>query len=177
MRYKNELNIFTYGYRPLTYWKNWFTNIGQFFRNIKFAFQRAYRGYADCDAWAVDVYLSNLIPEMLLHLAKNGCSYPTAFQNREEWEVTLEEISEHFHNTLEWKEDIPTQKAVMDAFDKMNSYRIYDNSEIKKYTDEDAYMDAQSTWLELEQKARAFQEDEKNLALDMLKIFYFDMWD
>ena len=53
---KNKLNLFTYGYYPGTP----FQNIKQFFRNIKFCFQRCIKGYCDKDVWDMDIYLTYL---------------------------------------------------------------------------------------------------------------------
>ena len=36
-----------------------------FLRCIKWSRQRVFRGYADCDIWAMDSYLQRLIPDML----------------------------------------------------------------------------------------------------------------
>lgn len=52
------MNILKFGYSPWKYPSNWFENIRQFFRNIKFAYQRVTRGYADPDIWDFDSYLS-----------------------------------------------------------------------------------------------------------------------
>jgi len=93
----NDLNVFTYGYLSLTYWKNWFRNIKQFFRNIKYAWQRATKGYCDQDVWNLDNYLICLTRDSINHLAHNSWGYPgddtpegKTFEN---WKNYLEKIS------------------------------------------------------------------------------------
>ena len=46
-------------------------NIGTFFRHIKWARQRARRGFSDMDVWDVDVYLNDVIPGMLEKLLRD----------------------------------------------------------------------------------------------------------
>jgi hypothetical protein len=59
------------------YLPNWLGNIKYNFKWIKWSWQRAFRGYADCDCWSVDGYLSVIIPDMLRHLKKYSHGIPT----------------------------------------------------------------------------------------------------
>lgn len=182
MKYKNNLNVFTYGYLPIKFPQNWWKNIKQFFRNIKYAFQRATKGYSDYDRWSIDIYLAYLLPAMLLDMKENTVGYPAleGLSSPEEWDKILEEMAEHFHNTLCWDESIPINKQIMEAYDKMDAHILTPEkifSEDCEYDDKEAYRQDQKIWLELENKGSQFREDEKNLACDMLKTWFFNLWD
>ena len=72
-----------------------------FFRQIKWFFQRGTRGWADCDAWDAYTYLADLIPAMMKELKKgSGCPSPFFNDMAEtgenpciEWHKVLDEIS------------------------------------------------------------------------------------
>jgi hypothetical protein len=53
--------------------------------------QRATRGWADCDTWDIDGYLTRVLPPMLTYLADHGCSYPSfpPFETPEKWSEHL----------------------------------------------------------------------------------------
>lgn len=94
------MNILKFGYFPWKYPSNWFRNFKQFFKNIKFAYQRITRGYADCDIWSFDVYLAEIISKGTSQLARTTHSYPTDM-TPVEWENYLTTISEIFNRYLE----------------------------------------------------------------------------
>lgn len=62
----SELNVFKNGYHN---WKCPIYNIKQFFRNCKYAWQRATKGYSDWDIWDLDTYYSDLISNSMLQFA------------------------------------------------------------------------------------------------------------
>lgn len=77
------MNIFKFGifsYKP----RWWFFNIKQFFKNIKYAWQRATRGFSDPDCWEFDSYLSHIISGGLKTLDKKTKRVPlrTVFSTR-----------------------------------------------------------------------------------------------
>ena len=61
-------NVFKQYYCPWRYPSNWIKNIRLFFRRYKWAYQRAKRGYADCDIWNFDSYLEKIISKGLREL-------------------------------------------------------------------------------------------------------------
>lgn len=67
----------------------------QFFRSLKWAYQRATRGYADCDVWDIDLWFLSIIPSMLRDLESYGNSYPTG-KTPTEWRATLREMARCF---------------------------------------------------------------------------------
>ncbi len=46
-------------------------------RTVKDTFDRGWKGYAACDTWDTDSYLSELIPNMLEHMLKYNHGWPT----------------------------------------------------------------------------------------------------
>lgn len=117
------MNILKFGYSPWRYPSNWFRNIRQFFRNIKYAYQRITRGYADADTWNFDNYLSKIIANGTRHLANTTHSYPVQLQSGREinepevWTEYLLEMANYFEmaNKLEWdftKNDEQVEEAL-----------------------------------------------------------------
>lgn len=80
-------------------------------REIKWKFQRMNRGWAECDTWNLDSYLSKLIPEAITHLKNEAHGYPSSFAGEspedhinddwkprvEKWNHILDEICDGFH--------------------------------------------------------------------------------
>ena len=61
--------------------------VGDFFRSIKWAWQRATKGYCDLDAYGVGDWFLNTLPDMLESIKNNRVSFPS---------VLLEEGMEHY---------------------------------------------------------------------------------
>ena len=62
----SDLNIFKKGYHN---WKCPIYNIKQFFRNCKYAWQRATKGYSDWDIWDLGTYYSDIISNSMAQFA------------------------------------------------------------------------------------------------------------
>lgn len=92
----NEYFKYTAPYRWFYSPKTFFGNIEYFFRWIKWTCQRAFRGYADCDTWGFDDYLSEVISNGLKHLKKYTHGHPCAFNSQKEWEVALQTMIDGF---------------------------------------------------------------------------------
>lgn len=74
-------------------------NIQEFFREIKYFFQRGRRGYSDRDLWDINEYLATIIPPMMRYLKENGTGCPAELiknNSREKWEEILEDIARGF---------------------------------------------------------------------------------
>jgi len=192
-RNEKELNIFKYDYLPWSYCKNWFKNIHQFFRNIKWAWQRATKGYSDRDTWNLDCYYLQLFYHTLKHLAKYTHGYPGVGEfsddqgGYEAWQKYLSDMADHFENAQEWNPEIKINSEIDDLWENMESYvsscyfkelddKHYSTLEYE-YTDEDAYNKAKDKWLSKEMNAYEYREAEKNIAFDMMKEYFFHLWD
>lgn len=67
------------------YWAvyRFFVSLRRFPKEVKWHWQRAFRGWADCDVWDMNGYLTQLIPGMLRHLKAHSTGYPMHFQGME----------------------------------------------------------------------------------------------
>ena len=162
---KSDLDIMKFGissHAP----KFWFSNLKQFFRNLKFARQRIKRGYADCDTWEMDAFLSVLISEMLIDLSQNshGCPYG---KDEEGWK----------------------QELLNAAFDLYDACYDSDESldELDNLLDGIAIAKAVGAQGEIEQYRKEYcenllqnenlREQSKDRALDWLKANWYNLWD
>ena len=68
------------------------------FREIKWFFQRGYRGWADCDIWSFDTYLSKVIYSGLIRLKEKQNILPTLHSGiteedaQKEWDFIMNEV-------------------------------------------------------------------------------------
>lgn len=63
---------------------------------IKWAFQRAKRGYSDCDIWGLDGYLIDILINGISQLKNNLCGYPASMNSIKEWEEVLDKMIDGF---------------------------------------------------------------------------------
>jgi hypothetical protein len=73
------LNSIRSGYRIGTshWFKHWFS-FHTYWNFVVFFWQRATRGWADCDTWSLDYYLNSWMPDALRHLKKHKHGVPMA---------------------------------------------------------------------------------------------------
>lgn len=129
----NKLNVFKYGY--IRSFRFIFHNIWQFFRNLKYAWQRATKGYCDCDRWDLDQFYSRLFYNSLSEFAERTNSYYDANgMTYKDWQNTIKNMAERF-------------KAIADQ--QENSSFITPDELVK----------------------------EKDEAFELLKKWYFHLWD
>lgn len=86
--------FFTYGYDCCRF----FYRPIQFFHNLKYAWQRAIRGYCDRDIWNLDIFYSDLFYQTLNKLADDTNDYPgiEPWETPEKWEEYLREMASLF---------------------------------------------------------------------------------
>ena len=94
----NKLNVFNNYYLPMKYPINWGRNIKLFIRSIKYAFQRATKGYCDTDVWDLDKFYLHLLQSSLTELKDISHGYPKDCISPEEWKDCLNEIIQCFPN-------------------------------------------------------------------------------
>ena len=104
-------------------------SVSKIIDNIKWAWQRVFRGWDDRAVWSIDFYLSKLVPELITHLQKKGVGIPVAIFSelfspvgpyvtdvtseqenlaKEKWNSVLEEIKvgfEAYRDAMEKGED------------------------------------------------------------------------
>lgn len=97
-RTSKEMNVFKYGWMSWRHPINWWENIKLFFRQFKWAWQRATRGFADWDIWNLDSSILNYLSGTLKQLSEIACGWPgnKQFPKYEDWTSFLKEMSEKF---------------------------------------------------------------------------------
>lgn len=118
------VNVFTYfPYAKRYYILNPWFFVRQCWRNLKAAWQRATKGYADRDVWSLDDYLLALMPRMLDRLRETSHGYCATMGSEEEWFRYLNEVSTHLRNAA--------KEGDWDNLDEWNKVAAYKESEIK----------------------------------------------
>lgn len=146
-------NVFKQGYLgPFAVWHN----ISNFFRNIKYAWQRATKGYCDRDVWDLDCYYSKIISATLNDLADNRHGYPFRL-NEDEWSRLLRQAAEDFEAQL----DDPTENIFTEMW--LNGKER--NKELHQ-----AYMTEVG-------RLHRVQKRKLKSGLDFLYNYYNDLWD
>lgn len=89
-------------------------------RRLKWFYQRGKRGYADCDVWAIDSYLSRIIPPMLKQFKSVTNGYPgcEGAATPEEWDKRLDEMIEGWEaaqNVTAWTKSNETDQALFES--------------------------------------------------------------
>lgn len=123
--------------------------IRKLFRNIKFCHQRIKWGWCEQDAWNMDVWFLNVAPQMLRYLRKTSHGCPCDM-TMEQWKITL--------YTMEFL----LREADEDMCSMKNEYDVI--KQPKQY---------QKRMLEI---AR-YREDCKDKAFDMMKKYFYHLWD
>lgn len=125
------------------------------FKNLKWYWQRATRGYADCDVWSLDGYLSEIIPPVIRKL-KTGCGCPSELYDKEKvndecwkWKKILEEIAQGF-----------------EAYRGLNEMKYYVNKKTEKGYEHSVDVE----------KQKNFQE-KFDRGIELFVKYYTNLWD
>lgn len=149
--------------------------IKDFFRKIKYAYQRARYGFCERDIYNLDHYLSNVIKNSIEYLAKNHNGYPTSYANKysnddvanRKWTEDLKTIANCFHYA---QEDNVTPKF----------WDMYYKTIIKKEKSKEKSewpQDQYDEEVRKETERTKFIEHNKNKGFDLLKKNFFNLWD
>ena len=90
------MNSLSSGYRLFCkpWWRYWFSPSSYYYW-VKYKTQRANRGWADCDTWSLDYYLSQWLPDALTHLKKHTHGHHCDL-TEESWSSILDEMIRGF---------------------------------------------------------------------------------
>ena len=163
-----NINVF---YNPWRFFYNPIKWLEYFFKSFKFAYQRATKGYCDSDAWDLTSFYTEIMMSTINELSNTHLSSPMDM-SQDEWTETLNTIYKALSNS---KED--SYKTLM--------YDTWKNHlEQKPNMDDENYDDWYNEYLTL-QKAidkewhdiRRDMNDNKNKALDLIKKYWYDLWD
>ena len=162
-------NIYHVGNREM-YGHGWhlLLNLKYFFRSLKWMWQRAVRGYADCDLWNLDYYLKSILPSMLRDFTDKTMGYPMRYEHAingaELWHDELYEIAQLIDNSLEENEAYPN---------------IY-NEEMEEYwgkVKDECSETLQTAWLEEERKCQIKRDTDFLKAWSKLGDIFDELWD
>lgn len=172
--------------------------IKHFFRCIKWSKQRATRGFADSDVWSMQGYIQELMPAMLKHLKDNRMGSPARLGENchEEWDKILDRMiflwNELDEDTCSKKN--PYEEAHTKAFSefskkygflgqgleteeekeknkKTGGHYVHFMREVPEYAEIDRLYD------EEERKLEKYREDCKNEVFDLMKEYFWVLWD
>lgn len=76
-------------------WRDWvnpFRCLKNWYDKVRWTYQRASRGYADCDIWSLDSYLAEWLLDALRDISELTPGYP-ADMTMDQWEKELEEMA------------------------------------------------------------------------------------
>lgn len=145
--------------------------IKKFLREIKYAWQRATRGYDDVACWSYDYWFTKMSSKIIKQLADNHCGYPHGLTD-EKWTEILNrltfllnevnedtcsvknEFEESYHNSLDLY--IELNKALPNA--------NFPN----KFADD---------YFEKEKEIFEYRNKCKDEALDLIKEYFWNLWD
>lgn len=124
----SDLNIFKKGYHN---WKCPIYNIKQFFRNCKYAWQRATKGYSDYDISDLECFYSSLISTSMQQFAEEPYGDP-GYMSYDKWICKIKEIS----NKIRKCNDLYDEYIYTDI-NKLSNRNFYtEHKEAKKITAE-----------------------------------------
>lgn len=180
---KNQLTVFNYNFLP---WRlrNIPRNMKYACRNIKYAWQRATKGYCDCDLWNLDGYLTFLIAAAIEDLADNHMGYPgvAPVDTDEKWTEMLHTIAQNLKESDEcydeeflWEN--PYTKQLEATFDKMTTEKTEDGMYKVNFNRSEEEEEFCNKWYQGEQDRYALRNSKKDKALDLLKTYWFNLWD
>lgn len=171
-----RMNVFDKDtYYPWTYPSNWWKNVRTFFRNIRFGWQRATKGFCDRDVWNLDGYYMDLFHVTLRHLAEHHYGFPGVepFETDEKWTEFLYDLSFKFYQANEENEFFPTPCADkwcewLREHPSSHPWNDKDDGEVNPYNAE-MYEESKENW---EKQKAVFDE-----AWKMLGEHFFSLWD
>lgn len=138
--------------------------------NLKAAWQRATRGWANRDTWSLDNYLLEILPEMIDHLRIHTHGYPghDEFDTPEKWDKFLkEEII------------IPLQNAREEQTTQINEYeKEYFNlfSSSGRFINTRPDDEVREKWFAREQEIDEWRHQELERGLQKLISIFWHLW-
>ena len=143
-----------------------FRKIGLFFRRIKWAWQRAIKGYCDFDIYELDTYHTNMMIKALRDFVNKTQSYPNDM-DYDGWLHTIVKIADYLEESIE-DDDFDTAEIRTENEDGSITVSIPDDiPELNA---------AREKWLNVIQADQSHREDMKNRAFDLLKQYYWHLW-
>ena len=200
----SRLNVFKYGYNTWKRPRNWLPNIRQFFRTMRYAWDRATKGYCRWDLWDLQDFHTDLIIESLEDFKKDAKGYPARldpeFDNPSyptgvvpdegdepsigsiKWNEILDEIILHFKNFRD-SEDVhpnPFEEAWFARMEELRENGVneqgyhYTRTREEDMTEDDKVL--QENWLQAEIECAKWKQDELEKGMKLMAEWYQDLW-
>ena len=170
------INVFKGNYLSWSRPAAWWSNIRSFFRRFKWAWQRATRGFADCDIWDLDSSLLNYLSGTLKYLAENHWGWPgdKRFPRDEDWTEFLQDMSQKFYQANESNEFYPTPKA--DEWWDCLTKRFKESSP-KDYNEDEQLIELKDLMLEEDRENSLKRERDFAEAWSAIGEAFWNLWD
>ena len=177
-------NVFKWGYSRKWYLTHPWKWVKELFRNVKFAWQRATRGYCDSDVWNIDSWLLALLPSMLRDLANDPVgAYPGVepFDTPEKWHYWLLKMADKFEELqTDWVE---SKNEYEDEYMKlMEESQVMSKGEDKLircnfiFKDEKYAEELRQKWLSRIKELRQEQDAATIAAFTELAEHFYALW-
>ena len=167
----SRLNVFKYRMKSWSRPINWVPNILTFFKNFKYAYDRAVKGYCEFDLWELRSFYQELFHDTIDAFANSDLyGAPMEFYNEldvsiEPWVSYLKEMAQHFYNSIEENE------AQINEYDPRVERGLFQRAR----TPEEEEL--RQKWLKREMEIMTWRDSEFHKAMDMFILHFYDLWD
>lgn len=179
---KSNLSVFTSS--PYPKWQL-YNHMKHFMRNVKYAWQRATKGYCDRDLWNLDKFYSQLFEDSLVDFAGTTHGAPDKYfsageENEiEPWQERLHDIALCFRVFNAREEMLPN--PYRDEMMELSSLRLLKNedglTEMKETNESEYFKELSRLYFEREKENDKAVEDSVAEGFEMLKEDFFSLWD
>lgn len=148
--------------------------IEQGIKKIKWFYQRGKNGFSEVDCINIGFYLLEILPKMLDELIKNHCGIPANhwhyWEMRGYSEQEVDQIWTNILSYIKWN----LEEANEDTCSLINPYQdVID----RKWRGEKISKDLLKKWADFESYQSQYRNDRLNIALDLIKEYFWDLWD
>lgn len=157
-------------------------------RSLKWSWQRIVRGFSDGDIWWMYDYLQVLFPDMLQHLKDHRMGSPVGLSHtdepgddscHEEWDRILSQM------IFLWRESYEYSSSRKNSYEEeyygvlSEFYKKYEapNKRIRMKNKDWKYKEISDKYEKEERELSQYREECKNKAMDMMKEYFYYLWD
>lgn len=141
---------------------------------IRQFYQRGEKGFSRIDCFNINFYLLENLPKMLEILAKNHCGIPNEvwndWKNNNYSEKEIEQVWTNILFYIKWN----LEEANEDTCSLINPYQ---DAIDRKWRGEKISDDILKKWFDFEKYKSQYRNDHLNIALDLIKEYFWDLWD
>lgn len=157
-------------------------------RSLKWSWQRIVRGFSDGDIWWMHDYLQMLLPDMLQYLKDHRMGSPVSLSLtddphddscHEEWDKILDQMIFWWREAYEYSSSRknPYEERYWEAWSEfLKKYEDY-NKRIKMMEEDLKYKEISDKYEKAERELGQYREECKDKAMDMMKEYFYYLWD